>query len=297
MPKLQLKSIHYYLISLFLNIVIDCGEPPSVDDGGFNVTETTFESLAQYGCNEGFTLSGSQSRTCQADGTWSGTDPVCVAPARQSSSSPAIAAGVVVGLVVAALIALGIIVVIILRRRRQRKGGANIVTGSSGNRLEDLSNPIYSGKEILCVAIALEYRTHEHIHSCGGRGTIYSCVFLSMYSIGEIDGRYVGIAGTGSASYVKSNDCDKVANSNIYEMAEIVQPAGTLTSTTSDYDDIVDPHRSSTLVIANPSPMESQHYELPARRNIYSTMSDSSMIPVTHYEEPVGSSMVRICDC
>ena len=118
-----------------------------------------------------------------------------------------------------------------------------------------------------------------------------------MYSIGEIDGRYVGIAGTGSASYVKSNDCDKVADSNIYEMAEIVQPAGTLTSTTSDYDDIVDPHRSSTLVIANPSPMESQHYELPARRNIYSTMSDSSMIPVTHYEEPVGSSMVRICDC
>ena len=149
----------YYLISLFLKIVIDCGEPPSVDDGGFNATATTFESMAQYNCNEGFTLSGSQSRTCQADGTWSGTEPVCVAPAEQSNSSPAIAAGVVVGLVVAALIALGIIVVIILRRRRQRKGGANIVTGSSGNRFEDLSNPIYSGREILCVAIAtLEYR-------------------------------------------------------------------------------------------------------------------------------------------
>ena len=111
------------------------------------MTETTFQSMARYGCNEGFTLSGSQSRTCQADGTWSGTDPVCVAPARQSSSSPTIAAGVVVGLVVAALIALGIIVVIILRRRRQRKGGMNIIPISGGNRFEELSNPIYSGRE------------------------------------------------------------------------------------------------------------------------------------------------------
>lgn len=118
-----------------------------------------------------------------------------------------------------------------------------------------------------------------------------------MYFIGKIAGRYVGTAETGSASYINSDEDVTVAKSNGYEMAGIVQPAGTLTSTTSDYDDIVDPHRSSTLVIANPSPMESQHYELPARRNIYSTMSDSSMIPATHYEEPVGSSMVRICDC
>ena len=117
-----------------------------------------------------------------------------------------------------------------------------------------------------------------------------------MYFTGEIDGRYVGIAGTGSASLLKSDDYDEVAESNGYEMAGIVQPAGTLTSTDSDYDDIADPHRSSNLVIANPSPMESQHYELPARRNIYSTMSDRTMERASSYEEPVESSRVRICD-
>ena len=174
-------AMHYYLISLFLKIAIDCGEPPTVDDGSFNVTETTFQSMARYGCNEGFTLSGSQSRTCQADGTWSGTDPVCVAP---GNSSPAIAAGVVVGLVVAALIALGIIVVIILRRRRQRKGGANIVTGSSGNRFEDLSNPIYSGREILYVSHCyFIMQTDEYIHTYiwWQRNHIFMCISVHVF--------------------------------------------------------------------------------------------------------------------
>ena len=131
------------------------------------MTETTFQTMARYGCNEGFTLSGSQSRTCQADGTWSGTDPVCVAPAGQSSASPAIAAGVVVGLVVAALIALGIIVVIILRRRRQRKGGMNIIPISGGNRFEELSNPIYSGRETCHSYFIMQM--DEYIRTYSGR--------------------------------------------------------------------------------------------------------------------------------
>ena len=151
------------------------------------MTETTFESTAEYGCNEGFTLSGSQSRTCQADGTWSGTDPVCVAPARQSSSSPAIAAGVVVGLVVAALIGLGIIVVIILRRRRQRKGGANIVTSSSGNRFEDLSNPIYSGREFYVAIATLGYRlmnTYIHV-AVEERYILFMCISVHVLYRGD----------------------------------------------------------------------------------------------------------------
>ena len=272
----------------FSETVIDCGSPPHIDDGAFNVTETIFESMAQYGCNEGFTLSGSQSRTCQADGTWSGADPVCVAPAKQNNPSPLIV-GVVVGLVVAALIALGISMVIILRRWRQRKGGVNILTSSSGNRSEDFSNTIYSGRKIL-----LRYHSYfimqidEHLHTYSGRGTIYSCVFLT---IGEVDGRYVGIAETGRSTYVISNDYDEVAGDDAYEMTGIVQPAGIVTSTNSDYDDIVDPRRSSNLVITNPSRMESQHHELP---QIYSTMSGSSLVCASPYEEPVETAQVRI---
>ena len=112
-----------------------------------------------------------------------------------------------------------------------------------------------------------------------------------MYFIGKIAGRYVGTAETGSALYINSDEDVTVAESNGYEMAGIVQPAGTLTSTTSD---IVGPHGSSSLVIANPLPMESQHYELQTRQNIYSTMSDRTMVRAFPYEEPVQSSKVRI---
>ena len=107
----------------------------------------------------------------------------------------------------------------------------------------------------------------------------------------EIDGRYVGIAGTGRS---KSNDYDEVTGDDAYEMTGIVQPAGIVTSMHSDYDDIVDPHRSSNLVITNPSRMEPQHHELPQKRNIYSTMSDSSLLHASSYEEPVESGRVRI---
>ena len=38
----------------------------------------TYSSNATYYCDTGFSLSGSQSRTCQADGTWSGSPPTCM---------------------------------------------------------------------------------------------------------------------------------------------------------------------------------------------------------------------------
>jgi len=30
-----------------------------------------------FTCNDGFELSGDQTRTCQSDGTWSGSQPFC----------------------------------------------------------------------------------------------------------------------------------------------------------------------------------------------------------------------------
>jgi CUB/sushi domain-containing protein len=38
---------------------------------------TTFTSRASFVCRRGFRLVGSQVRTCQADGSWSGVQPVC----------------------------------------------------------------------------------------------------------------------------------------------------------------------------------------------------------------------------
>ncbi len=38
---------------------------------------TTYPSFVTYSCNTGYTRSGDQTRTCQANGDWSGSEPVC----------------------------------------------------------------------------------------------------------------------------------------------------------------------------------------------------------------------------
>ena len=38
---------------------------------------TTFGSTATYECTRPFAVNGTESRLCQANGTWSGEDPVC----------------------------------------------------------------------------------------------------------------------------------------------------------------------------------------------------------------------------
>ncbi|XP_003387839.1 PREDICTED: sushi, von Willebrand factor type A, EGF and pentraxin domain-containing protein 1-like isoform X2 [Amphimedon queenslandica] len=56
---------------------IECGPLDSPDNGIVRVEGTTVGSVAKYTCNPGFKLSGSDMRTCQATGEWSGSTPVC----------------------------------------------------------------------------------------------------------------------------------------------------------------------------------------------------------------------------
>jgi len=42
-----------------------------------NATTLTFNSTATYTCSSGYGMVGADKRTCQADGTWSGTAPTC----------------------------------------------------------------------------------------------------------------------------------------------------------------------------------------------------------------------------
>ena len=39
---------------------------------------TLFGQRTTYSCNTGYTLVGSNTRTCQADGMWSGNEPTCI---------------------------------------------------------------------------------------------------------------------------------------------------------------------------------------------------------------------------
>ena len=58
-------------------IVIDCGPLPAPDNGEVELSGTIFTSVANYSCNEGYILNGTQTRFCTIAETWSGVEPVC----------------------------------------------------------------------------------------------------------------------------------------------------------------------------------------------------------------------------
>jgi CUB/sushi domain-containing protein len=67
----------------------DCGGLTAPANGGVSAPVTTFGSTATYSCMMGYGPSGSATRTCQADGTWSGTAPTCVIANCSALSNPA----------------------------------------------------------------------------------------------------------------------------------------------------------------------------------------------------------------
>ena len=67
----------YYIHSVSLAAVINCGDLSDPSNGQVTLTGTTFGSTATYECDSGSILVGSLERTCQDDGNWSGTDPTC----------------------------------------------------------------------------------------------------------------------------------------------------------------------------------------------------------------------------
>ena len=71
-----MSSLMTFKITTFL--VVDCGPLTNPDNGQVSTSSgTTFGSRATYTCDTGYTLSGSQIRTCGADGVWTLITPVC----------------------------------------------------------------------------------------------------------------------------------------------------------------------------------------------------------------------------
>ncbi|XP_022100203.1 sushi, von Willebrand factor type A, EGF and pentraxin domain-containing protein 1-like isoform X2 [Acanthaster planci] len=56
---------------------ISCGHPRSIQNGRVQAATTTFNSLAEYRCNEGYVLHGSGIRRCLAWRSWSAMAPTC----------------------------------------------------------------------------------------------------------------------------------------------------------------------------------------------------------------------------
>ncbi len=60
-------------------VPVDCGALASPQDGSVAAPTTTYGSTASYSCTAGHTISSNTPRTCEANGTWSGSAPTCTA--------------------------------------------------------------------------------------------------------------------------------------------------------------------------------------------------------------------------
>ena len=70
----MMKYFNYYTI---FAIAQGCGKPESPDNGRVSYRYTTVGAQAWYYCNSGYTLSGTQSRTCKSNGKWEPELPTC----------------------------------------------------------------------------------------------------------------------------------------------------------------------------------------------------------------------------
>ena len=61
-----------------LSTAVDCGNLTDPANGQVShPAGTTFGQTATYSCNTGYNLVGDSTRTCQATGEWSGSEPTC----------------------------------------------------------------------------------------------------------------------------------------------------------------------------------------------------------------------------
>eukprot|EP00731_Ephydatia_muelleri_P038089 Em0651g1a len=58
-------------------IPVNCGDLPAPNGGMVQITSLQLNGIARYTCLNGFKLIGAATRTCQTDGTWSGSAPSC----------------------------------------------------------------------------------------------------------------------------------------------------------------------------------------------------------------------------
>ena len=57
---------------------VTCSSDPGTPiNGQYNLSSTTYSSVVTYTCDDGYTLQGSNSRTCLDSGLWSGSVPQC----------------------------------------------------------------------------------------------------------------------------------------------------------------------------------------------------------------------------
>ena len=58
--------------------VVNCGSPSTPSNGDVDTSSgTDYNDVAIFSCDTGYTMLGSSTTTCQADGSWSNATPIC----------------------------------------------------------------------------------------------------------------------------------------------------------------------------------------------------------------------------
>ncbi|XP_035867009.1 CUB and sushi domain-containing protein 1 [Phyllostomus discolor] len=65
-----------------------CGDPGTPAEGRLSGRSFTYKSEVSFQCTPPLVLVGSSSRTCQADGSWSGVQPTCIDPTHNACPDP-----------------------------------------------------------------------------------------------------------------------------------------------------------------------------------------------------------------
>ena len=69
-------------IIIGFHISVSCSSLTNPNNGMINCSLgddriPSYEDTCNFTCNTGYELTGSDTRTCQSDGSWSGTDVIC----------------------------------------------------------------------------------------------------------------------------------------------------------------------------------------------------------------------------
>ena len=67
---------------MYVSILVPCSSLSKPNNGTASCSlgddgVLSYEDTCNFTCNAGYELTGSDTRTCQSDGSWSGTDSVC----------------------------------------------------------------------------------------------------------------------------------------------------------------------------------------------------------------------------
>ena len=57
--------------------MVECGPPPNITNGQVTYSGITYQSVANYSCEAGYRLEGSEFKSCQDSLLWTPTDTAC----------------------------------------------------------------------------------------------------------------------------------------------------------------------------------------------------------------------------